>query len=349
MSRIVFASCISEEASGDQPVWTEAIAHKPDWLVLCGDNIYMDYFPNLYQSKEWKPPRFAKEMQERYARQFKIPSFQALVKSLPEGRVLGTWDDHDFAWNNCFGTDPGDDMPVKRKIATALYHHFFDTLNKRPLPAELLPLAIPDLANPPNGKKDVYRTLRIEPLQVLLCDGRTYREDNTTGSGSPSLLGAAQEKWLFDELARGQKGPFLLVTGSTMTAGDDQSWDSHRDFFNKRFLPAVKGKTVIFLAGDVHENRLPPRKPDWPIEVVSSAAVLGFPLNRRDFGVLDVSNTEATVFLYKRGQIEYTGRVDLATGAFKTSMAALVKDTPIRMTTEDAQAQREEALELLGN
>jgi alkaline phosphatase D len=346
MTRIVFASCMSVEGSVKQPVWKEVAAHKPEWLILCGDNIYMDYFPNGYQSKNWDPTRFAAEMHQRYAQQFAVPAFHALVKSIPADQVLGVWDDHDFAWNNCFGTDSGFGMPIKRKIATAMYHHYFAALNQRPLPATLPELKIPDPANPPGGDRDVYRACTIGRVRVLLCDGRSYREDITSGSTTASLLGDAQEKWLFSELAK-NSGPYLLVSGSTMTKGDDQSWDVHQEFFTKRFLPAVRGKTVIFLAGDVHDNRLPPRVPHWPVEVVSSAAALSFPFNERKFGVLDVSDVEANVFLYKRGDVEYTGKLNLATGSFKTSMAALAGDAAPKPSVQRAQTQRRKALRSL--
>jgi phosphodiesterase/alkaline phosphatase D-like protein len=344
MTRIVFASCMSVKGSKTQPVWKEAAAHKPEWLILCGDNIYMDYWPIQYESKEWDPARFAAEMHKRYAQQFAVPAFRELVKSIPTNQVLGVWDDHDFAWNDCLGTDPGYGMPTKRKIATAMYHHYFAALNQRPLPATLPELNIPDPANPPGGDRDVYRASTIGRLRVLLCDGRSYREDITSGNTRASLLGDAQEEWLFSELAK-SSGPYLLVTGSTMTNGDDQSWDVYQEFFKNRFLPAVRGKTVIFMAGDVHQNRLPPRVPHWPIEVVSSAAVLT--AYERRFGVLEVSNVEANVFLYKSGDIEYTGKVTFATGSFKTSMAALLKDAAPKLSVQRAQTQRRRALRRL--
>lgn len=346
MTKIVFASCISVEGSEQQPVWKEAAAHKPEWLILCGDNIYMDYWPNMYQSKNWDPSRFAAEMYQRYAQQFAVPAFQALVKSIPTNQIIGVWDDHDFAWNNCAGTDSGSGMPIKKKIATAMYHHYFAALNRRPLPTTLPKLKIPDPANPPGGDRDVYSALTIGPLRVLLCDGRSYREDITSGNTTASLLGDAQEKWLLGELAK-SSGPYLLVTGSTMTKGDDQSWDVYQEFFKNRFLPAVRGKTVIFMAGDVHENRLPPRVPHWPIEVVSSAAVLDFPFNKRNFGVIEILDDEANVFLYKRGDVEYTGNVNLATGSFKTSMAALARDAAPKVSVQRAQIQRRKALSSL--
>ncbi|MGC3979688.1 MAG: alkaline phosphatase D family protein [Steroidobacteraceae bacterium] len=350
MTRIVFASCMSALASTTQKVWSEATAHKPDWLFLCGDNIYMDYFPHLNQSRAWSLQKFAQEMEARYAKQFTVTSFRNLVSSIPAGQVVGTWDDHDFAWNNCFGADPAYGMEAKKLVATALFHHYFAELNKRPLAAALPPLVMPDINNPPNGSLDTYRAFDLVhdsgTIRVLVCDGRTYRGKHPPGTMSGELLGATQEAWLFRELKQGTN-PYLLVTGSTMTAGDDQSWDYYQDFFKNRFLPAVNNKLVMFMAGDVHENRLPPRVAGNPIEIVSSAAVLDFPLNKRNFGVLDIQGGEVRIFLYKRGAVQYTGVVSLGSGKFKTSMAALAKEAPITTNPKLATSQRAAALRKL--
>jgi hypothetical protein len=342
MTRIAFASCMSALANIEQPVWREVAAHQPDWLVLCGDNIYMDYFPNLNQSRPWSVSKFADEMQMRYALQFEAESFRNLVNTIPVGQVIGVWDDHDFAWNNCFGAEPSDQMFAKKKVATALYHHYFSELNKRPLASKWPYLKIDDVNSPPNGSVDIYRALDIPPFRTLLCDGRAYREKHPKGTTSGSLLGAKQEQWLLSELAG--TGPFLLISGSTMTAGDDQSWDYYQDFFKRRFLPAAAGKVVVFMAGDVHENRLPPKVGDAPVEIVSSASVLNFPFNKRNFGILEVDGSEARVFLYKRGKIEHAGALSLETGAFFTTMEALLDDSVETTTPEVAAEQREAAI-----
>ena len=342
MPMIAFASCISAETNPTQRVWLHVAAHEPDWLILGGDNMYMDLWPNMYRSKWWDSRTFANEMWHRYALQFSVRNFRTLVSAVPSGQVLGVWDDHDFAWNDCFGTDPDFGMPEKRKIAACLFQRFFEVLNQRPLPTDLPQIGPLDLAHPSFADRDVYRAATIGPLRVLLCDGRTYREDVASAGRTASLLGAVQEAWLFNELSK--PGPFLLVTGSTMTDGSDQSWDVHRDFFDQRFLPAVAGKTVLFLAGDVHENRLPPRTRDWPVEIVSSAAA-GIPL-KRNFALIDVSSTVADVFLYNWGRIEHTGSVDLATGAFSTTMSALLDEDPVP-TEQETIIQRQQALEAL--
>jgi hypothetical protein len=131
-----------------------------------------------------------------------------------------------------------------------------------------------------------------------------------------------------------------------MTAGDDQSWDYYQDFFQNRFLPAVKGRTVIFLGGDVHKNRLPPRKPDWPVEAVSSAAALGWPYLMPRFGLVELDDVEARFFLYKDSKVEYTGRLAWSSGRFRTNMFVAPKPAP-RLTTNRARAQRASAMKQL--
>jgi hypothetical protein len=53
------------------------------------------------------------------------------------------------------------------------------------------------------------------------------------------------------------------------------------------------------------------------------------------------------VFLYKRGDVEYTGKLNLATGSFKTSMAALAGDAAPKPSVQRAQTQRRKALRSL--
>ena len=132
-----------------------------------------------------------------------------------------------------------------------------------------------------------------------------------------------------------------------MTFGAEQSWDAYQKFFNNRFLPAVKNKVVLFMAGDVHENRLPPPVRGWPIEIVSSAAVLSGPYNKRNFAVVELLDAQANVFLYKRGEVQFTDKINLKTGSMKTTMSALMRNVPRRQTVKGAQTQRRNALRRL--
>ena len=312
--RIAFTSCMHVGHDGEQHVWDEAALHAPEWLILGGDNIYMNYGPDWFGPRRWSPQKFATRMWERYAAQFSVPSFRALVETIPAGRVIGVWDDHDFGWNNCYGTSSDDGMPAKRLISRAMFHHYFGALNQRPLPPSLPPLSLAGLPNLVGSAIPAYRALDVGPLRVLLCDGRSYREKNESDPGAASLLGLQQEQWLFAEMTGAGK-PILVVSGSTMTDGGDQSWNRFTDFFKQRFLPAASGRVVMFLGGDVHENRLR-AKQNRPVEVVCSGAAVGILFRKRNFGVLELSPTQAKVLLFKKGSLEYSGQLDLVSGAW---------------------------------
>jgi hypothetical protein len=182
------------------------------------------------------------------------------------------------------------------------------------MPASLPPLSLAGLPNLVGSSAKTYRALDLCPLRVLLCDGRTFRESNKSNPAA-LLLGSLQEQWLLAEIA-GSTKPVLIVSGSTMTDGDDQSWDRFKKFFNQRFLPATSSKIVMFLGGDVHENRLHPPPSGFPLEIVCSGAAVGLIFRRRNFGVLDVTPAEAKIRLYKKGATQYSGRLDLVSGAF---------------------------------
>lgn len=180
-------------------------------------------------------------------------------------------------------------------------------------------------------------------VRVLLCDGRSWRSDHPTDGAESDLLGTAQEAWLFNELGS-YPGPFMLVSGSTMTNSTDQAWDYFGEFYRQRFLPAVQDKVVLFVAGDVHENRLPPRNGSEPIEIVSSASGLSFPINKRNFGVIEFDGNTVAVYLYKRGKVQYTSQLDMVTEMYATTMSAFLDEPATSISVQEATEQRVEAM-----
>src|SRR5687767_3937034 len=99
--RIAFASCCLLGHDHEQITWQRIGGQRPDWLILMGDNIYMDYFPDLNAGKCLSDKDFGLLMQSKYQAQFEHPSFNQLIRGDLGKRpnVLATWDDHDFAWN----------------------------------------------------------------------------------------------------------------------------------------------------------------------------------------------------------------------------------------------------------
>jgi hypothetical protein len=110
----------------------------------------------------------------------------------------------------------------------------------------------------------------------------------------------------------------------------------------QRFLPAVRDKVVLYVGGDVHENRLAPRAAGHPVEAISSASCLSYVLNKRNYGVVDIRPDQARIFLYSRGEVQLTGVLDLPTGAFATTMA--VSDNDVQADPAVAREQRSAGL-----
>ena len=64
------------------------------------------------------------------------------------------------------------------------------------------------------------------------------------------------------------------------------------------------------------------------------------------FGLIELDAQEARFFLYKNAKVEYTGKLNWSTGAFKTSMFVEVMEAP-RVTAKQATAQRAGAMRKL--
>ena len=75
--------------------------------------------------------------------------------------------------------------------------------------------------------------------------------------------------------------------------------------------------------------------------------MLSGPYNKRNFAVVELLDAQANVFLYKRGEIDLTGKINLKTGSMKTTMSALMRNVPRRQTVKGAQTQRRNALRRL--
>ena len=80
--KIAFGSCAEE--SRPQPILDLVVKHRPDIFVYLGDNIYGD-------------TRDMAELQNKYDSLNIKPEFQHLKQNM---RVLATWDDHDYGWND---------------------------------------------------------------------------------------------------------------------------------------------------------------------------------------------------------------------------------------------------------
>ena len=222
-ARIAFGSCADIDGSTAR-VWSRIALESPDALVLLGDTPYID-------STELTTQR-------RRHRMFAgVDSFERLTAGVP---LFTVWDDHDFGRNDTDGR-----LPQRESSRRAF-------LEYRPL------------AQAGTGDGGLFHSFRSGPVEVFVLDTRWFaRTEPAQGDATkPSLLGAAQWKWLEDGL-RASTAPFKVVA-SSMVWNDrvrplkDDCWGAYPHEFG-RFQDLVRATGaggVVLVSGDVHRSRV---------------------------------------------------------------------------------------------
>ncbi len=262
ISKIAFGSCAHE--SSPQPILDLVVNHKPDLFVYLGDNIYGDTEDmNVLRAK--------------YDSLAAKREFQRLRRST---RILATWDDHDYGWN-----DAGKHYPYKKESKEIFLQFFNEPVNSDRRKHEGI---YTSYMFEGNGKR----------LQLILIDNRTFRSDLRLYRGELNyedkyfypldyyplqiedsvLLGETQWKWLEGEL---RKNADIRIIGSGSQFGI--SFNGYEAWANfpheqKRFLDLVKktkANGVMFITGDVHYGEISKleRKDQYPIYDVTSSGL----------------------------------------------------------------------------
>jgi alkaline phosphatase D len=295
--KLAFTSCMDAREFPNQPVWRAIADMHPDALFLLGDQIYMDWklkpkWKRIFVSEADGPQKFAEDMHYRYSLQWGVLEFRKLVCDVVQrggrDRVLVTWDEHDMAWNNCYGEarDDGSSDPISdkkhgvpklaRDIAILLFKQFVNVLRTGDFGADY-PLLPSKVLSPPSALRGVQEELKIGDLEVLVLDERFYR----TAREHPAarILGEAQLKWLQSKVSTG-KG-LVVVAGSSPLSHryllSNQAWDDdHQPYPDyRRFLNAVE-RPVLYVGGDIHKNAYTGVLPQTDVlQVLASGAARG--------------------------------------------------------------------------
>ncbi|MBY0467094.1 MAG: alkaline phosphatase D family protein [Burkholderiales bacterium] len=317
--KICFTSCMDAVRIPQQAVWCHIQAQNPDVLMLLGDQIYMDWglsgtdWRGLIQDK----PRdglaaFAQEMHMRFAHQWAVPEFQQLIchfagRSDP-ARLLVTWDDHDFAWNNALGEDGHDEAhrhgvpPAVKAVSHRLFEQFVTQL-RTAASGTAYPPPPPAVATAPTTPADLFWQGSLggsHQVPALLLDTRWHRQARTAGA---SMLGAQQALALADAIAS-PEGLLVVAGGTPMAyryAVSQQAWHGGtKEPHYTEYAQVTDGarRPVLYLGGDVHRNAFSgvlPRldgAPSTVVQVLSSGAAIGRYGPKRfapSFGVVEVA------------------------------------------------------------
>ncbi|WP_246278196.1 alkaline phosphatase D family protein [Phytohabitans rumicis] len=271
----------------------------------------------------------------RYALFKTDPHLQAVHASVP---WVITTDDHEVQnnyadeWSET-GIPPADFL---RRRAVA-YRAFYENL---PLRA----VSLPD--GPHLALHHRLRWGRLADFNVL--DNRQHRDpypagavvDNSPERHDPSrtILGARQEKWLFDGVRRSQATWNVLATGVVMAQIDrdtgpgelysNDMWDGFpacrdRLFAALRQSPA----TPVVLSGDIHRHVAAELKTDWrdPASATMGVELVGGSIgsdgdgaDTDSFGPLWLANPHVKLYNARRGYLSCRMTPTALTSEFKT-------------------------------
>ncbi|OGA39673.1 MAG: alkaline phosphatase [Betaproteobacteria bacterium RIFCSPLOWO2_12_FULL_62_13] len=277
--RFAFACCQQYE-QGYYAAYRHMAAEDLDLVIHLGDYIYeSSWGRNHVRKHEAGEPITLEEYRNRHALYKTDPDLQAAHASFP---WLVTWDDHEVD-NDYADRFSEDRMPpelfLKRRAAAyqAYYEHM-------PLPAWARPRG-PDMR--------LYTRWDFGQLaQFHVLDDRQYRSPQVCprpGRGGSNvvedcrerlepqrtLLGAAQERWLFDGLAASPARWNVIAQQTLMaqvdrTPGEGQSfwsdgWDGY-PLARRRLLAHIAEQRIanpVVIGGDVHMSVVADLKTDF--------------------------------------------------------------------------------------
>jgi alkaline phosphatase D len=240
VTKIAFGSCVDQDKP--VPIFDAMAALKPDLLLLTGDNMYADLDKKLKVTPD--------VIREKYQQMAKVPGFVNLKAA--SGKVLGTWDDHDYGKN-----DAGAEWEHK-DAAQKEFHDFFGT------PAN----------DPRRAQKGVYHAETFGPpgkrVQVILLDTRYFRSPLKKGKFDPAtritpyfpntdpdatMLGAEQWKWLEEQLKK--PAELRLLVSSIQVVSEEHPFEKWMTIPKERerlyaLLTSTGANGVLILSGDRH-------------------------------------------------------------------------------------------------
>jgi alkaline phosphatase D len=213
-------------------MWNTIVGHNLPAFLLLGDNVYID-----------NPTRPAVQQYCYYRRQSRI-EFRKFVASTS---IFAIWDDHDFTTNDAGGGPeiytPEWKIPVWRTFMNNWNNPYYGGGEKQP---------------------GCWFDFSIGDVDFFMLDGRYYRDKPQ--SKNPSMLGAAQKKWLFDKL-KSSKATFKVLASPVPWAigakpGSRDPWQGYtgerEQIFS--FIEDNRIDGVILISADRH------RSDAWKIE-----------------------------------------------------------------------------------
>lgn len=204
-------------------IWDVIADHRPDALLMLGDNVYID-----------RPHSRTKQRVHYYRRQLR-PEYQRLVAS---SAVYAVYDDHDLGVDDSSG---GPD-PFLPKWKYKSWKVFRENWNN------------PTYGGAPD-RPGCWFEFSLGDIDFFMLDNRYYRD-----FASGTMLGPDQKAWLFERLRASDATFKVLASGTLWTEHADKggrdSWWGVKEERNEIFdlIDREKIGGVILLSADRHRT-----------------------------------------------------------------------------------------------
>ena len=297
--KIAFTSCARYKPGQPQTAWSDIAAADPDYLLLLGDQIYMDFglwpFSSEYQGKpkKYSVEQFAAIMRRKYALQWSEPHFSRLMAQMrARNGFFGVWDDHDFGWNNAYGHDQTLSADVhlaeKRDTARGLFHEFMDCATQPP---------------------EIFGFHDTTLARIIFLDNRYHA--TPLAVENPELMGRRQMDYLAAHLQHDRH--YTLICGGLTLMHSAENWSRYTAEF-ARFKQLIAGvERLLYLGGDIHKNAFTgPAADGRPpcYEIISSGLCvnyLGLPFEfdrRRNWTLLELDASQVRIDQHDSSRLE---------------------------------------------
>ncbi|MBN2894673.1 MAG: alkaline phosphatase family protein [Campylobacterales bacterium] len=252
---IAFGSCANQYH--DQPIWHTIAKHKPELMIMLGDNVYADVEDAWIEEARIKgrskalDAKVTRHIQTQYDALSTNEGFKALRSTIP---FVTTWDDHDFGKDDMGGDFPFIDR--SREIFLQFWQADQNAQSDGVYSAYMYGEA---------GKRVQVilldsRTMRTTQFRV---DEATYKERQKRQMGpylanpdtQAQMLGAQQWRWLEEQLR--QEADLRIIGFSIQFLADFTGWESWANFPKERerllsLIASTRAEHVVMLSGDTH-------------------------------------------------------------------------------------------------
>jgi alkaline phosphatase D len=210
----------------NERMWNTIGSHKPQALLLMGDNVYIDM-----------PGQYGEFHKYTYYRRQSRPEFRRLTSCVP---VFAIWDDHDCATDDVW-MGPYRDKPEWKMSQLEGFKQNWN--------------------NPGYGTSQwpgCWFKLNIADVDFFMLDGRTYRTNPL--AANPTMLGPVQKAWFLSEVKQSNATFKVLVSPvpwDFYTKSDSHdTWNGFRDEREEifSFLEDNKIDGVVLISADRHRS-----------------------------------------------------------------------------------------------